>query len=108
MTDDLCIAQCMNAYFYSVFTVEDYGNFSTPDYDVVKKLENINCIANEVRRLLLKLKPNKSLGPDNIAPCVLRECASELAPSEIGLIKKQPIWLSERKIHRNTTVIIAE
>ena len=27
VTDDLCIAQCMNSYFPSVFTVEDYGNF---------------------------------------------------------------------------------
>ena len=35
-----------------------------------KKLENISCSANEVRHLLLKLKPNKSPGPDHIAPCV--------------------------------------
>ena len=88
MTDDLCIAQCMNSYFSSVFTVEDYGNFPTPDYVVVKKLENVNCSANEVRRLLLKLKPNKSPGPDNIAPCVSRECASELAPSLAHILNK--------------------
>lgn len=88
VTDDLCIAQCMNSYFSSVFTVEDYGNFPTPDYVVVKKLDNINCSANEVRRLLLKLKPNKSPGPDNIAPCVLRECASELSPSLAHILNK--------------------
>ena len=87
-TDDLCIAQCMNSYFSSVFTVEDYGNFPNPDYVVVKRLENINCSVNEVRRLLLKLKPNKSPGPDNIAPCVLRECASELAPSLAHIFNK--------------------
>ena len=88
MTDDLCIAQCMNSYFSSVFTVEDYGNFPTPDYVVVKKLENINCSANEARRLLLKLKPNKSPGPDSITPCALRECALELAPSLAHILNK--------------------
>ena len=88
VTDDLCIAQCMNAYFSSVFTVEDYGNFLTPDYVVVKRLENINCSVNEVRRLLLKLKPNKSTGPDNVAPCVLRECGSELPPSLAHILNK--------------------
>ena len=88
VTDDLCIARCLSFYFSSVFTVEDYGNFPTPDCVVVKKLENINCSANEVRRLLLKLKPNKSPRPDNIAPCVLRECASELAPSLAHILNK--------------------
>ena len=42
-----------------------------------KKLENISCSANEVRHLLLKLKPSKSPELDHIAPCVLREYASE-------------------------------
>ena len=88
VTDDLCIAQCMDFYFSSVFTVEDYGNFPTPYYVVVKKLENINYSVNEVRRLLLKLKPNKSPGSDNIAPYVLRECASELAPSLAHILNK--------------------
>ena len=36
----------------------------------------------------MKLKPNKSPGPDNIAPCVLRECASELAPSLAHILNK--------------------
>ena len=88
VTDDLCIAQCTNFFFSSVFTVEDYGNFPTPNYVVVKRLENINCSVNEVRRLLLKLKPNKSPGRDNIAPCVLRECASELVPSLTHILNK--------------------
>ena len=109
VTDDLCIAQCMNSYFSSVFTVEDYGNFPTPDYVVVKRLENINCSVNEVRRLLLKLKPNKSPGSDNIAPCVLRECASELAPSlahlldksfSSGLLPNESKWADITPLHK--------
>ena len=68
----------------SVFTVDDYGNFPTADYVVVMRLESVN----EGRRLLLKLKPRKSPGPDNIAPCVLRECASELAPLLAPILNK--------------------
>ena len=62
--------------------------FPTPYCFVVKKFENINCSADEVRRLLLKLTPYKSLGCDNIAPCVLRECATELAPSLAHALNK--------------------
>ena len=53
-----------------------------------KKLENISCSANEVRHLLLKLKPNKSPEPDHIAPFVLREYASEPAPSLTHILNK--------------------
>ena len=41
-----------------MFTVDYYGNFPTADYVVVMRLESVN----EVRRLLLKLKPHKSPG----------------------------------------------
>ena len=53
-----------------------------------KKLENISCSANEVRHLLLKLKPSNSPEPDHIAPCVLREYASEPAPSLTHILNK--------------------
>ena len=70
----------MTSVLLSALTPTSSLCFGTPDCVSVKKLENINCSADEVRRLLLKLKPKKSPGPDNIASCVLGECASELAP----------------------------
>ena len=55
---------------------------------IVCELENISCSANEVRHLLLKLKPSNSPEPDHIAPCVLREYASEPAPSFTHILNK--------------------
>lgn len=88
LTDDFSIAQSMNSYFSSVFTTEDYANFPTQDCTVDKKLAKIDCSVNEVKRHLLKLKPNKSPGPDHIAPCIFKSCASELAPSLTYMINK--------------------
>ena len=78
----------MNSYFSSVFTTEDYVNFPTQDCIFDKKLANIDCSVNEVKRHLLKLKPNKSPGPDHIAPCILKSCAPELAPSLTYMVNK--------------------
>ena len=78
----------MNAYFSSVFTTEDYANFPTLDCIVDKKLESVNCSVDEVRSYLQKLKPYKSPGPDHIAPCILKSCARELAPSVTYMLNK--------------------
>ena len=88
LTDDSSIAQSMNSYFSSVFTTEDHVNFPTQDCTFDKKLARIDCSVNEVKRHLLKLKPNKSPGPDHIAPCILKSCALELAPSLTHMINK--------------------
>ena len=78
----------MNSYFSSVFTNEDYANSPTQDCIFDKKLVEIDCSVNEVPRHLLKLKPNKSPGPDHIAPCILKSCAPELAPSLTYMVNK--------------------
>ena len=88
LTDDLSIAQSMNSYFSSVFTAEDYANFPTLNRHVERKLEHINCSVNEVTSHLQKLKANKSPGPDNIAPCILKSCASDLAHSVTYMLNK--------------------
>ena len=88
LTDDSSIAESMNLYFSSVFTTEAYVNFPTQDCIFDKKLANFDCSANEVKRHLLKLKPNKSPGPDYIVPCILKSCAAELAPSLTYMVNK--------------------
>ena len=88
LTDDLSIAQSMNSYFSAVFTVEDYDNLPTLNRHVERKLEHINCSVNEVRIHLQKLKVNRSPGPDNIAPCILKSFASELAHSVTYMLNK--------------------
>ena len=84
----------MNSYFSSVFTTENYVNFLTIDCAVDKKLANSDRTVNEVQRHLLKLKTNKSPGPDHIASCILKSCALELAPSLTYMVNKSfPIGL---------------
>ena len=79
LNDDLSIANCMNSYFSSVFTVEDHENFPDLDYTTDKKLCNIFCFATEVEKLLRNLNIYKSPGPDCISPPILRECAQVLS-----------------------------
>ena len=55
LTDDSSIAESMNSYFSSVFTTDDFVNFPTQDCIFDKKLANIDCSVNEVKRHLLKL-----------------------------------------------------
>lgn len=50
-------------------------------------MEN-DCSVNEVKRHLLKPKPNKFPGPDHIAACILKSCAPELAPSLTYMVNK--------------------
>ena len=88
LTDDSSIAQSVNSYLSSVFTTEDYLNFPIQDCSVEKKLANIDYSFNEVKRHLLKLKTNKSPGPDHIAPCILKSCALKLAPSITYMVNK--------------------
>ena len=71
-----------------MFTTEDHVNFPSQDCTVDKKLANIHCSVNEVKCHLLKLKTNKSPGPDHIAPCIFKSCALELAPLITYMINK--------------------
>ena len=81
LNDDLSIANCMNSYFSSVFTVEDHENFPDLEYITDEKLCNIFCSATEVEKLLRNLNIYKSPGPDYISPRILRECAQMLSSS---------------------------
>ncbi|CAB4039588.1 Hypothetical predicted protein, partial [Paramuricea clavata] len=87
-TDDQGIADSMNSYFSSVFTVGNYDNIPVLDYIVDERLENIRCSVDEVGKLLLNLKVETSPGPDNIPARILKVCATELAPSISYLLNK--------------------
>ncbi|CAB4043344.1 Hypothetical predicted protein, partial [Paramuricea clavata] len=68
--------------------VENYDNIPVLDYIVDERLENIRCSVDEVGKLLLNLKVEKSPGPDNIPARILKVCATELAPSISLLLNK--------------------
>ena len=68
----------LNDQFQSVFTVEDFttipdigiGNFHT--------MQPIQFSESGIQMLLQNLKANKSPGPDEIHPFVLKHCSREL------------------------------
>ena len=55
---------------------------------------DIRTTEEEVRKILSKLKVDKSLGPDNIHPYFLKETANELA-SPLNIIFNESIESSE-------------
>ena len=76
------MAEKLNAFFASVFTVEDKKCMPTPEAltlgGVLKDLSHIEVTREEVMRLLDNLKTDKSPGPDGIHPRVLKELKCEL------------------------------
>ena len=81
VTDNLGIAQEFNQYFSSVFTVEDP---TLPDISINftgdERLEEVDITVDEVLDKLYHLDPNKSPGPDDFLPKVMKSVAVALAP----------------------------
>ena len=72
-------ADCLNKQFASVFTQEDM--FSIPFVaNNFGRMSDITVSICGVVKLLEGLDVNKSLGPDDISPRVLKESASQLGP----------------------------
>ena len=69
------MAEESNAFFASSFTRENTENISSSNFkfkgDSEEKLTDINITPELVRKHLLKLKRNKSPGPDNIGSSLL-------------------------------------
>ena len=78
-------ADVFNKFFSSVFTVEDLDHMPSPTPTSGQQLlTDIKFTVDDIEKLLLQLKCNKSPGPDNIHPRVLKECADVLA---------LPLWI---------------
>jgi len=72
-------ADVLNSFFGSVFTSESDGD--VPVFDCGQTLDTNTVVVSEQQmcKALQALKVNKSPGPDEISPRVLRELASELS-----------------------------
>ena len=81
-------ADMFNTFFSSVFTNEDLNNLpnSLPS-GAYKELNKIVFNEEDVTKLLREVNPNKSPGPDNIHPRVLKECAEVLSAPLYYLFK---------------------
>ena len=79
-TDDKQKAELFNDFFGTMYTLDDQQSMpDKPNLNVTQYLSNIEIVKTEVLNLLQKLQTEKSPGPDRIHPCVLKECALELA-----------------------------
>jgi Reverse transcriptase (RNA-dependent DNA polymerase) len=68
--------ECLNKYFASVFTTEN--NLIPPLNADHSSMDNILVTSPGVFKLLSNPDMKKSSGLDDIYPCILKECASEL------------------------------
>ena len=82
LTSSRAKAETLNHVFAAKAAIEDNGR-QPPTLETVTEavLHRVNFKSREVRRLLKNLQVTKATGPDDISARVLRECATELAPS---------------------------
>ena len=71
----------LNEFFASVFTKEDLNEIPELErsHKDIKTANSAEVSISEMKKLLEGTKPDKSPGPDDLHPRILKECANELA-----------------------------
>jgi hypothetical protein len=82
----------MNNYFSSVFTEETPENFPSMIQRTKDSVTNIECTVAEVYRHLKQLNVNKSPGPDDISPHILKQRCTQRAPSLTTILNESFFW----------------
>ena len=110
-SDSKFMAEELNAFFASSFTRENTENISSSNVkfkgDSEEKLTDINITPELVRKHLLKLKRNKSPGPDNIGSSLLLDICIYIS-EPLSLIFNMSIHLKQVPTdwkHANVTPI---
>lgn len=76
---DIEKAEALNQHFTSVFVKEPSGIIPTLGIRTTAKIENVTFTQDKIKKKLVKLNANKSAGPDNMHPRVLKELSNVLA-----------------------------
>lgn len=91
IVSDAEVAESLNEYFSSVFTVENISSIPSPENlfesEIGNELSNVIIDERVVFNKLSELNINKSPGPDNIHPKLLYELREELAKPLTQLYK---------------------
>ena len=82
-------ATLFNNYFYSVFSRSpEYPDLPNINVIIDSNLSSVNFSTVKVRQVLSKIDVSKACGPDGMSPHVLKQCATQLAPSLSLLFNK--------------------
>ena len=80
-TTDLEKAEVLNSQFSSVFTSEDLSTLPEfPEVNILKTLDTISITEVSIAKKLKKLRSDKSPGPDDVHPHLLKTFADSFAP----------------------------
>ncbi len=74
-TNDEQKAQILANHFQTLYTRE----VGLPSHTEDAKIEYVQILCNDVKKLLKSLKKDKSPGPDGIPPLLLKELAEEIS-----------------------------
>ena len=96
ITDSEEIANELNSYFSSVYTIEDIENWpSVQPQSSHTELTVVDVTEERVMKKLENLNVSKAPGPDGISPRLLKECKHELVTPLTQIFQKS---LSEGKV----------
>ncbi|XP_065561264.1 uncharacterized protein LOC136027736 [Artemia franciscana] len=83
------IAAELSRQFKSAFTPPDDAHLpEAPEYSIEEPMQKITVVAFGVKRRLKLLNPNKSVGPDEVHPRVLKEAHTEIALPLTSMFQK--------------------
>jgi len=103
VTEDHLKAEILNDFFISVL-VHEPEDLQLPTFrcdNIKSSLFDVHISEDEVRSKLLKLKPNKSSGPDNIHVYVLRNVPNLSIPlTKIFQLSMDEYWSSSSRLER--------
>ena len=106
--DDKDMVSIFNSTFSRVFTEEDKTDIPTPSNIFQgpdeEKLIITEIQAREVRKYLYKIDPNKSFGPDEISPRLLKECCMQLETPIASLFNKSLIQARVPRAWKRTNI----
>ena len=82
ISSDEGMGELLNEYFANVYTIEDTSELPTTliKYEGNEPLENIEITEEIIKLKIRKLNKNKSPGPDEFHPRVIKEVEEEIAP----------------------------